>query len=110
VKSYGSRSQAAINAYQQQDEEASREIHDARLIEESYEQGHDLDQGEYGKAILFSAVDGILTSIAILSAGAGANVHWHVRCFSKPEYHKHIGTNSIIFQDVFFLQFISPFS
>lgn len=67
-----------MSAYARRDREASRRVHEQRAQNGYAEDGHQAVKGEYGKAILFAASDGVLTSFAVISAGAGAGVAWNL--------------------------------
>lgn len=67
----------ARNAYESLDLEASRDAHTERAIKDSLEEPtiHDVEKGQYIGDMVYGAIDGIVTTFAVVSGVAGASLH-----------------------------------
>lgn len=61
----------ARKAFEKRDSEASKEAHEARRIEEDV---HQRTAGRYVGDVVYGALDGIVTTFAVVSGAAGASL------------------------------------
>lgn len=66
----------ARKAYEGMDLESSREAHSERAIKDSLEEPtiHDVAKGQYIGDMVYGAIDGIVTTFAVVSGVAGASL------------------------------------
>lgn len=66
----------AREAYSKLDKEASKKAHQKQLIAQSLEEPyiHDVEKGQYIGDVVYGAIDGIVTTFAVVSGVAGASL------------------------------------